>query len=175
MDLGLKGKIAMVAGASKGLGYAVARGLAAEGVKVSIASRDEASVTGAASRIAAETYTDTLGTAVDVRSADAIAAWHARTIEKFGGVDLLYVNSGGPPAGAALSFDDEAWKNAFDLPVLSAVRVCARVDDGAARLHVTAIVGGAGAGAEPVLEYRSRVSGEMSKTSRMSRPSIASA
>jgi len=123
MDLGLKGKIAMVAGASKGLGYAVARGLAAEGVKVSIASRDEASVTSAANRIAAETYSDTLGTAVDVRSAEAIAAWHARTVEKFGGVDLLYVNSGGPPAGAALSFDDAAWKNAFDLLVLSAVRV----------------------------------------------------
>ena len=123
MDLGLKGKIAMVAGASRGLGYAVARGLAAEGVKVSIASRDEASVTSAATRIAAETYSDTLATAVDVRSADAIAAWHARTVEKFGGVDLLFVNAGGPPAGTALSFDDAQWSQTFELLVLSAVRM----------------------------------------------------
>jgi 3-oxoacyl-[acyl-carrier protein] reductase len=60
---------------------------------------------------------------VDVRSADSITSWHARTIERFGGVDLLFVNSGGPPAGPSLSFDDEAWKAAFELLVLSAVRV----------------------------------------------------
>ena len=62
-------------------------------------SRNEAAINDAAKRIAAETYTETLAMAVDVRSADSLAAWHARTIEKFGGVDLLYVNAGGPPAG----------------------------------------------------------------------------
>lgn len=123
MDLGLKGKVAMVSGASRGLGYAVARVLAAEGAKVSIASRDEAKIIDAGKRIAAETYSDTLAVPVDVRSADAIAAWHAKTIAKFGGVDLLFVNSGGPPAGASLSFDDDQWKAAFELLVLSAVRV----------------------------------------------------
>jgi 3-oxoacyl-[acyl-carrier protein] reductase len=123
MDLGLKGKVAMVAGASRGLGYAVARGLGAEGVQVSISSRDAASIAAAAARITTETGCAAHATAVDVRSAESIAQWHERTVKQFGGVDLLYVNAGGPPAGTALSFDDEAWKNAFDLLVLSAVRM----------------------------------------------------
>jgi 3-oxoacyl-[acyl-carrier protein] reductase len=118
MDLGLTGKVAMVAGASRGLGYAVARGLAGEGARVSISSRDVASIAGAASRIAAETSADTLATGVDVRSADAIVAWHQATVERFGGVDLLVVNAGGPPAGASLGFDDAAWQGAFELLVL---------------------------------------------------------
>jgi 3-oxoacyl-[acyl-carrier protein] reductase len=123
MDLGLKGKVAMVAGASKGLGYAVARCLAAEGVLVSMSSRDAGAITEAAKRISAETYLETLPMAVDVRDGAAIAAWHTKTIDKFGGVDLLFTNSGGPPAGTALSFDDDAWKAAFELLVLSAVRM----------------------------------------------------
>jgi len=123
MDLGLKGKVAMIAGASRGLGYAVARGLAAEGALVSMSSRNEQSIGDAAKRIAAETYTETFAMSVDVKSADSLAEWHAKTMEKFGGVDLLFVNSGGPPAGPALSFDDDAWKNAFELLVLSAVRM----------------------------------------------------
>ena len=123
MELGLKGKVAMVAGASRGLGYAVARGLAAEGATISMSSRDEGKIADAAKRIAAETYSDTFSMAVDVRSAESIAAWYAKTVEKFGGVDLLFVNAGGPPAGTALSFDDAAWQGAFELLVLSAVRM----------------------------------------------------
>ena len=123
MDLGLRGKIAMVAGASRGLGYAVARGLAAEGVSVSIGSRDATKIADAGTRLAAETSSPTLATAVDVRSADSLTRWHARTIDAFGGVDLLFVNAGGPPAGTALSFDDEGWQAAFELLVLSAVRM----------------------------------------------------
>lgn len=123
MELGLKGKVAMVAGASRGLGYAVARGLAAEGVRVSMSSRDDAKIADAAKRIGAETGAETFSMPVDVRSADSIAAWHAKTVEKFGGVDLLFVNAGGPPAGTVLSFDDAAWQGAFELLVLSAVRM----------------------------------------------------
>jgi 3-oxoacyl-[acyl-carrier protein] reductase len=123
MDLGLKGKVAMVAGASRGLGYAVARALAGEGVTVSISSRNEAAVNEAARKIAAETYMDALAMAADVKSAESLTAWHARTIERFGGVDLLYVNAGGPPAGPALSFDDDVWKTTFDQLVLSGVRM----------------------------------------------------
>jgi len=123
MDLGLRGKVAMVAGASRGLGFAVARGLAVEGASVSIASRASQSIEAAAKNIAAETGSPALATAIDVRSADSLAAWHARTTEKFGGVDLLFVNAGGPPAGTALSFDDAAWQGAFELLVLSAVRM----------------------------------------------------
>ncbi len=123
MELGLKGKVAMVAGASRGLGYAVARGLAAEGVAISMSSRDAGKIGDAAGRIATDTGADVFSMAVDVRSADSIAEWHARTMEKFGGVDLLFVNAGGPPAGTVLSFDDAAWTGAFELLVLSAVRM----------------------------------------------------
>jgi 3-oxoacyl-[acyl-carrier protein] reductase len=122
MDLGLKGKIAMVGGASKGLGYAVARALAGEGARVSIASRDGGAINQAADRLRKEGGVDILPVAADLSKADAIASWHKATVEKFGGVDLLFCNTGGPPAGASLSFDDAQWQAAFDLLLLSAVR-----------------------------------------------------
>jgi len=122
MDLGLKGKIAMVGGASKGLGYAVARALAGEGAHVSIASRDAGAIRRAAETIGRDTGVTTVAVAGDLRKAEAVTEWHARTIEQFGGVDLLFANTGGPPTGTALSFDDAAWQNAFELLLLSVVR-----------------------------------------------------
>jgi 3-oxoacyl-[acyl-carrier protein] reductase len=119
MDLGLTGKVAMVAGASRGLGYAVAAALAAEGARVSIASRDEKAIGAAAGRIGG----DVLPVAVDVKSAEAIQQWIERTRQRYGGVDLLFTNSGGPPAGAALSFDDRAWQDAVDLLLFSTLRM----------------------------------------------------
>jgi 3-oxoacyl-[acyl-carrier protein] reductase len=122
MDLGLKNKIAMVGGGSKGLGFAVARALAAEGAKVSIASRDAEAIKRAADTIEQETGSQALAVPADLSNADAIAHWHAATMEQFGGVDLLFANTGGPPAGTALSFDDKAWQSAFDLLLMSVVR-----------------------------------------------------
>jgi 3-oxoacyl-[acyl-carrier protein] reductase len=122
MDLGLKGKVAMVGGASRGLGYAVAEALAREGALVSISSSNQVSIDDAAKRLSA-TGASVLGTAVDVRNGDHIAAWGRNTIERFGGVDLLFTNGGGPPAGAAVSFDDAAWQNAVDLLLFSAIRM----------------------------------------------------
>ena len=119
MDLGLTGKIAMVAGASRGLGFGVAEALAREGAKVSIASRDEQAIKAAADRIGG----DVLAVAVDVKSPDAIEQWTRETHARFGGVDLLFTNSGGPPAGAAVSFDDAAWKDAADLLLFSTIRM----------------------------------------------------
>jgi len=119
VDLALKGKVAMVAGASRGLGYAVAEALAREGARVSIASRDEQAIAAAAARIGG----DVLAVPVEVRSADAIRRWAAETEERFGGVDLLFTNSGGPPAGAAISFDDAAWQDAAELLLFSTLRM----------------------------------------------------
>ena len=122
MDLGLTGKVAMVAAASQGLGYAIARALASEGAKVSIAARKQQTISAAAARIAEETGAEALASVADVASAEAIENWHQATLERFGGVDLLVTNSAGPPAGPATGFDDAAWQNAFELLVLSAVR-----------------------------------------------------
>ena len=122
MDLKLSGKVAMVGGGSKGLGFAVARTLAAEGAAVSIASRNREAIESAGVRIRQETGATVLATAVDLSSADAIAHWHQTTVEQFGGIDLLFTNGGGPPAGRVLEFDDAAWRSAFDLLVLSVIR-----------------------------------------------------
>lgn len=119
MDLGLSGKVALVAGASRGLGFAVARTLAREGARVSIASRDESAIKGAAASIGGEV----LATPLDVRSADALQRWADATVAKFGGIDLLFTNSGGPPAGPALSFDDAAWQDAANLLLFSTLRM----------------------------------------------------
>jgi 3-oxoacyl-[acyl-carrier protein] reductase len=123
MDLQLKGKVALIAGASKGLGYAVARVMAQEGAIVSISSRDEKSITAAAAQIERETGSKVLAMPVDVRSADAIQRWVAATVDRFGGVDALMTNSGGPPAGAAISFDDAAWQESAELLLFSALRM----------------------------------------------------
>jgi 3-oxoacyl-[acyl-carrier protein] reductase len=112
----------MVGGASKGLGFAVARALAAEGAHVSIASRDVEAINRAADTINRQTGGQALAVPADLSNADAIAHWHAATLERFGGVDLLFANTGGPPAGTALSFDDKAWQSAFDLLLMSVIR-----------------------------------------------------
>ncbi len=112
----------MVAAASQGLGFAIARALAAEGASVSIAARKEETIRAAAGRIADQTGAQAMWSVADVGSAEAIEAWHRDTVKRFGGVDMLVTNSGGPPAGAASGFDDAAWRSAFELLVMSAVR-----------------------------------------------------
>src|SRR5215472_9188782 len=102
MDLGLKGKVAMVAAASQGLGFAIAKVLADEGVHVSIAARKQDTIDAAAQRIGGSI----LASAADVTAPDSIEAWHRATVNRFGGVDMLVTNSGGPPAGLASLMDD---------------------------------------------------------------------
>ncbi|MGE5246198.1 MAG: SDR family oxidoreductase [Betaproteobacteria bacterium] len=123
MDLELKGRVAMVGGASKGLGFAVARALAREGAAVSIASRDGDAIGRAAARLHAETGAPVFAMAADLSDAAAIARWHAATLQEFGGIDLLFTNTGGPPAGPVLAFDDDAWRSAFELLVMSVLRL----------------------------------------------------
>jgi 3-oxoacyl-[acyl-carrier protein] reductase len=123
MTLELHGKVAMVAGASRGLGFAVARALAREGVQVSICARSHEAIASAAAAIEKETGAAVLATPADLRSAQDAAAWHRATLDRFGGIDLLYTNAGGPPPGPALAFDDAAWHDAFELLLLSAIRL----------------------------------------------------
>ena len=124
MDLGLKGKVAMIGGASRGLGYAVAEALAREGATVSISSTTPATLEAAQKRIAAAVPgAQVLAVPVDARNGDQIAAWGKQTVERFGGVDLLFTNAGGPPSGPAIGFDDAAWQNAIDLLLFSTLRM----------------------------------------------------
>ena len=118
MDLGLKGRVAMVAAASQGLGFAIAKVLAEEGASVSIAARKQETISAAAERIGG----NTLAAIADVSKPETIEAWHRATVECFGGVDMLVTNSGGPPAGPASGFDDAAWQSAIELLLLSVVR-----------------------------------------------------
>src|SRR5207247_6531523 len=101
---------------------AIARALAGEGGSVSSAWGDGAAIDRAAVAITQETGGHAFAVAADLSKAEAIAEWHAATIAQFGGIDLLFANTGGPPAGTALSFDDGAWQAAFDLLLMSVIR-----------------------------------------------------
>ena len=113
----------MVAASSRGLGFGVARELAREGVMVSIASRDLDSAEKAAMQLQTETGTPVLASQMDAKDPDSIANWATRTIAHFGGIDLLVANAGGPPAGNFDNFSDESWQDAFELNLLSTVRM----------------------------------------------------
>ena len=123
MDLGLRGKVAMVAASSKGLGYGIARKLAHEGVLVSIGSRTEAEVHDAAEALIEETDGEVLANVLDVSDPDSIVQWVEKTTDAFGGVDILVVNAGGPPTGNFDDFKDADWQAAFELTLMSAVRL----------------------------------------------------
>jgi 3-oxoacyl-[acyl-carrier protein] reductase len=122
MDLRLKGKVAMVGGASRGLGFAVADALAREGASISMSSSNENSIREAANKISVYGI-PALATTVDARKGEQIDAWTTQTIDRFGGVDLLFTNAGGPPTGALLSFDDAAFQGAIDLLLFSTLRM----------------------------------------------------
>jgi 3-oxoacyl-[acyl-carrier protein] reductase len=123
MDLELKGKTALVAAASKGLGFGVARMLALEGARLSICSRDQASVDAAVRKLTEETGAPAMGVACDVTKASSIQAWVDATAAKWNVIDALLVNAGGPPPGPLMSFSDEQWQAAFELTLMSTVRM----------------------------------------------------
>jgi 3-oxoacyl-[acyl-carrier protein] reductase len=123
MDLGLKGKVALVAGASQGIGRAAALGFAREGAKVSICARGEKQLNETAEMIRRETGGEVLALAADMTKAEDIRKFVAQTVEKFGRLDIIVTNAGGPPPGEFMKFTDDDWENAFRLNFLSAVRL----------------------------------------------------
>jgi 3-oxoacyl-[acyl-carrier protein] reductase len=123
MDLGLEGKVALVAGASQGIGRAAALGFAREGAKVSICARGEKQLNETAEMIRRETGGEVLALVADMTRAEDIQKFVARTVEKFGRLDVIVTNAGGPPPGEFMKFTDEDWENAFRLNFLSAVRL----------------------------------------------------
>src|SRR5712692_8671685 len=125
VDLGLRGKTAIVAAASKGLGKGVAQALAAEGANVVMFSRDEAAIQAAARQVqaAANNGSQVVGLAADVtRPADLERVVRA-TVERFSGVDILFNNAGGPKPGMFDTLTDDDWQSAFELNLMSAIRL----------------------------------------------------
>jgi 3-oxoacyl-[acyl-carrier protein] reductase len=122
VDLGLAGKVALVAASSKGLGKASALALAHEGARVTICARTEADLEAAAEEIQRQTGAEVLAVPADLTSAAGIHSVVAATAERFGGVDVLVNNSGGPARGTFSDFTDEDWRRAFEVVTLNFVR-----------------------------------------------------
>lgn len=122
MDYGLKGRCALVTGASRGMGRAIASLLAAEGANVALVARDPEILEATASRIRETADGEVLAISGDVSAADTTTAVIATLEEKWGRLDILVNNGGGPPPGSFLDHDDMAWQNAIDLNLMSVIR-----------------------------------------------------
>ena len=147
MDLGIQGRVAMVAAASKGLGLAAARSLAKEGCKVSICGRTADGLDTALAELrAAVPGAQLLAVPCDVASADSLQAWYDATTEHFGTVDILVSNTGGPPAATFLDLTEEQWASGVQSTLMNAVRMSRLVLPGmkAQRwgriVHITSLV-----------------------------------
>lgn len=123
MDLKLKGKTIFVAASTRGLGYATALAAAMEGANVVIGSRDESSVCGAAESIARASGSQCIGIRLDMREISSIRRWIGEGTRALGDVSGLLVNAGGPPPGGFFDFSDDDWQDAFELTLLSSIRL----------------------------------------------------
>jgi 3-oxoacyl-[acyl-carrier protein] reductase len=123
MDLKLTGKCALVLAASRGLGYATARGLALEGCDVAINGRNPDKLEASAQILAAETGRKVVPIPGDVTDRSLPSKLISKITTELGGVDLLVTNAGGPPAGGFESFDDATWEQGVELSFLSHVRM----------------------------------------------------
>lgn len=122
MELGLKGKVAMVAAASRGLGRAIAEELAAEGASLIISARGEESLRRACDEIAA-TGAEVIGVTADVSMPEEVARFVDKGIERFGRVDILVTNAGGPPAGSFEHLTPAMWEDATRLTLNSVLNL----------------------------------------------------
>ena len=123
MDFGLKDRVALIAAASRGIGYAAARELAREGARVFLCSRDERRASAAAQAIHEETGANVAGIRADVTNGSDTEALVNLALERAGHVDICVTNAGGPPATTFANTDIEMFRNAFELNALSAIRL----------------------------------------------------
>jgi 3-oxoacyl-[acyl-carrier protein] reductase len=121
MDLGLRGKRAVVLAASAGLGLAVARALAAEGCRVAICSRERERIDAAAASLRAATGAEVLAAAVDVTQAGSLTSWIDEVATGWGGLDIVVSNAGGPAPGRFEDLGPDAWDAAYRLTLRSAL------------------------------------------------------
>jgi 3-oxoacyl-[acyl-carrier protein] reductase len=123
MDLGLKDRVALVAAASKGIGFAAARELAREGARVFLCSRNEARASEAAARINNDTGATVAGIAADVTNQEAVERFVELAREQAGHIDILVTNAGGPPTSTFADSNLDMFRKAFEQNGLSAIRL----------------------------------------------------
>ncbi len=121
MDLGLKGRVALVAASSQGIGLATAEAFAAEGCRVAMCARNKEALNSGADRIRKQHGADVLAEAFDVTDPAAVSRFVADLASKFGGIDICVTNAGGPPAKGFLAASLEDWQKAIDANFLSTV------------------------------------------------------
>jgi len=127
MDLGLKGKVAVVLAASSGIGRGIATVLAQEGCNLAICSRDEVRLVAVAEEIRIETGVQVFAKTADVADAVSLDSFFDQVLNVYGNVDILVNNSGGPPPGKTLDIIDQQYQSAFELVLMSKIRACRRV------------------------------------------------
>ncbi len=140
MDLGLKGRVALVCGASRGIGFAVADEFAREGTTLAICSRDAASLNRAVERLAPHGV-PLLSVVADLSTAAGVARTTSEVMARYGHVDILITNTGGPPTGATLEHDWAAWTRASELLLRSAVELSRAFVPGMRERHWGRVVG----------------------------------
>ena len=121
MDLGIKDRVAVVAASSRGLGAAVARGLAQEGVRLALCARSVKTLDATASAISRETGAEVMTQALDVTQHAQVQRFVASVLERFGRLDICVANAGGPPAKSFAQTTIEDWRAATDLNLMSTV------------------------------------------------------
>ncbi len=124
MDLGIKGKTALVTGSSQGIGLATAEALAREGVDIGLAARGDDRLNAVARELCERYGVRVIGVPTDLSRREGIHALVAAVTKAFGGIDILVSNAGGPPAGLFEQTSEEAWFQTFDLTLMSVVRLC---------------------------------------------------
>src|SRR5688572_25932412 len=138
LEFGLKGRVAMVAAASKGLGRATAEALAREGCRLSVCSRSIENLR--------FDKGDVLAVACDVSKAGDLERWYNETVGRFGQVDILVTNTGGPPAAKFAQLTEEQWRSGIDSTLMNVVRLSRLVLPGMQQrkwgriVHITSLV-----------------------------------
>src|SRR5215472_14880996 len=121
MDLGIKGRVALVAASSQGIGLATAEAFAAEGCRVAMCARSDRTLQAAAAKVRKQHKAEVLAEPVDVTDAAAVGRFVATVASEFGSVDICVTNAGGPPAKGFLAASIDDWTKAIAANFLGTV------------------------------------------------------
>lgn len=124
MDLGIKGRVAVVAASSKGLGKAISTALAREGASVALCARNEGELDRTGRQIEAETGSRVLYRRADITDEAQTDEFIKNVLEAYGKIDILVTNAGGPPPGKFMDMSESDWRGSFELTLNSAIRLC---------------------------------------------------